>query len=325
MDKIQLFKERIETLIEEYDFGGTPKELYDPIAYTMKQKGKRLRPLLCMLACDLFGGDVKKVEYPALAAEVFHNFTLIHDDIMDRAPLRRGVETVYKKWNQDIAILAGDTMFAMAYQLAMQTDYENIRKVLSTLSRVAIQVCEGQQLDLNFEHQENVSITDYLEMIRLKTAVLLGGSLEIGATVAGADDDTLRAIYDFGTSIGIAFQLQDDLLDVYGNTDVFGKITGGDIATNKKTYLYLKALEVADAATREQLLDLYSGDNPLYFENKIQEVTAIFNKLGIKESVESVMNDYYNKGIEKLNLIPVSEDKKEDLLKYVNILYLRDH
>ncbi|MDR0969971.1 MAG: polyprenyl synthetase family protein [Lentimicrobiaceae bacterium] len=325
MDKIQLFKERIETLIENYNFSGTPKELYDPIVYTMKQKGKRLRPLLCMLACDLFGGDVKKVEYPALAAEVFHNFTLIHDDIMDRAPLRRGVETVYKKWNQDIAILAGDTMFAMAYQLAMQTDYKNIRKVLNTLSRVAIQVCEGQQLDLNFEQQENVSIADYLEMIRLKTAVLLGGSLEIGATIANVDDTTLQAIYEFGVTIGIAFQLQDDLLDVYGNYDVFGKITGGDITTNKKTYLYLQALEVADDATRQQLLDFYSDNYPLHFENKIQEVTAIFNKLGVKELVEQVMNDYYNKGIERLNRISVSEDKKETLLKYVNILYSRDH
>lgn len=324
MEKLKKYKEIIDKLIAEQDFSGNPKELYEPIAYTMGQNGKRLRPLLCMLSCDLFGGDLKKAEYPAIAAEVFHNFTLVHDDIMDEAPLRRGVETVYKKWNSNIAILVGDTMFAMAYQFAMKTDAELIPRILNVLSRVAREVCEGQQLDLNFETMDEVSINDYLEMIRLKTAVLLGASLEIGAVIARVDDKTLKLIYEFGTALGMAFQLQDDLLDVYGDTKVFGKITGGDIATNKKTYLYLKALETANKDEHDRLLELYSDKYQLNLEEKIAEVKQIFEKLKIKAVVENVMKDYYTQATDILNIIDVDQTKKKSLLDYVEFLYSRN-
>lgn len=324
MQRLKEFKEIIDKLISEQDFSGNPKELYEPIAYTMGQKGKRLRPLLCMLSCDLFGGDVKKAEYPALAAEVFHNFTLVHDDIMDEAPLRRGVETVYKKWNPNIAILVGDTMFAMAYQFAMKTDVELIPRILNVLSRVAREVCEGQQLDLNFEMQDDVSINDYLEMIRLKTAVLLGASLEIGAVIARVDEQTLKLIYDFGTAIGMAFQLQDDLLDVYGDFKVFGKVTGGDIATNKKTYIYLKALEIAGKEERNRLLELYSNRHQLSLEDKVAEVKQIFEKVKVKALVEEVMKKYYTQATDILSNINVDQDKKKTLLDYVEFLYSRN-
>lgn len=253
MDKIRFFGDQIAHLIEELDFRKEPPELYDPIAYTMNQGGKRLRPLLTLLACDLFGGDIQKALYPALSIEVFHNFTLVHDDIMDRAPLRRGKETVYKKWNSDIAILAGDTMFALAYTYALKTDAEIVPEILTVFSKAAIEVCEGQQYDMNFEQLASVSIDEYIRMIRLKTAVLLGASLEIGAICARADQNDVRKLYQFGIELGIAFQLKDDLLDVYGDTEKFGKLSGGDIATNKKTFLYLKAMELANNKQNKEL------------------------------------------------------------------------
>ena len=325
MTKIEHFQLQINDLIKCQQFDGNPKALYEPIAYTMHQGGKRLRPLLALLACDLFGGETEKVLYPALAVEVFHNFTLVHDDIMDKAPLRRGKETVYKKWNSDIAILSGDTMFALAYQYTLKTDTALIPGILQVFSKAAIEVCEGQQMDMEFETDSEVTLTDYLDMIRLKTAVLLGASLEIGALVASAKKQDVKAIYDFGIALGMAFQLKDDLLDVYGNQDDFGKVSGGDIAANKKTFLLLKALEIADKADHDQLTKLYNSKNIIAEAEKISAVKAIYEKLEIKQAVEAAMEDYYQQAIRFLRNVDASEDKKEDLASFASFLYTRNY
>ena len=325
MTKIEHFQQQINDLIKSQQFDGNPKALYEPIAYTMHQGGKRLRPLLALLACDLFAGDTEKVLYPALAVEVFHNFTLVHDDIMDKAPLRRGKETVYKKWNSDIAILSGDTMFALAYQYTLKTDTALIPGILQVFSKAAIEVCEGQQMDMEFETDNEVTLADYLDMIRLKTAVLLGASLEIGALVASAETQDVKAIYDFGIALGMAFQLKDDLLDVYGNQDDFGKVSGGDIAANKKTFLLLKALEIADKADHDQLTKLYDSKNTIAEAEKISSVKALYEKLEIKQAVEAAMEDYYQQAIRFLRNIDASEDKKEDLASFASFLYTRNY
>jgi len=296
MTRIQQLQQEINTLISSQKFQGNPPALYAPIAYIMKQGGKRLRPVLTLLACDLFEGNIQDALYPALAVEMFHNFTLVHDDIMDKAPLRRGKETVYKKWNADIAILSGDTMFAMAYQYTLKTKAQFVPSILQVFSKAAIEVCEGQQLDMDFEKKDEVSIADYLDMIRLKTAVLLGASLEIGAVVAQATPKQVKAIYDFGTALGMAFQLKDDLLDVYGTQAEFGKISGGDIAGNKKTYLLLKALQLADDQTKARLNRLYKPDNTIEKASKINEVKAIFARLNVKGEVEKVIADLLSAG-----------------------------
>ena len=248
MEKIKQLQQDFADFLAHTNLNGQPKELYEPISYTLLQSGKRLRPMLCLLANEMFDGDEQQALWPALALETFHNFTLIHDDIMDKAPLRRGKETVYQKWNADIAILSGDAMLAMAFQFALKP--KKGAELAQQLGRVAIEICEGQQMDLNFETLGNVTIDEYLEMIRLKTAVLLATALQMGATVAGANEADIQHLYNFGIDMGMSFQLQDDILDLYSDVAVFGKRHGGDIADNKKTYLYLKALELASDKDR---------------------------------------------------------------------------
>lgn len=324
MTKITEFQNKINQLIDAQDFKKNPTELYSPIEYVMSQSGKRLRPVLTLLACDLFNGNIEKAIYPALAIEIFHNFTLVHDDIMDKAPIRRGKDTVYKKWNSDIAILAGDTMFAMAYQYATKTDRNLIPGILEVFSKTAIEVCEGQQYDMNFESSNEVTISDYLEMIRLKTAVLLGASLEIGAVCAGADAESIKNIYDFGINLGIAFQLKDDLLDSYGNTEQFGKMKGGDIASNKKTFLYLKALELAAPNQLKELTELYSNSSNS-IDSKISDVIKIFDQLNIKEEVSAVMEDFFLQSLRSLEKVKADNDKKQALQNFATTLYHRNH
>lgn len=324
MIKAEIYQELINKLIEEQNFKKQPAALYEPIHYVMSQGGKRLRPLLTLLSCDLFGGDLQKALYPAMAIEVFHNFTLVHDDIMDKAPLRRGKETVYKKWNSNIAILSGDTMFAMAYQFAIMTDHAVIPEILDVFSKTAIEVCEGQQLDMDFESTENVSIQEYIEMIRLKTAVLLAASLKIGAIAAGADKNSIEKIYDFGIHLGIAFQLKDDLLDVYGDVEKFGKMSGGDIITGKKTYLILKALDLATPDQYDRLRHLYS-DATLDTAYKIAEVKAIFNALQIEKHVSLIMDEYFNKSLTFLSNVNAPEVSKLAVREYAQYLFNRNH
>ena len=318
MEKIKQLQRDFADFMAKADFGGQPTELYEPISYTLLQSGKRLRPVLCLLANDMFGGDEQKALWPALALETFHNFTLIHDDIMDKAPLRRGKPTVYQKWNADIAILSGDAMLALAFQYALKA--EKGAAIAQQLGKVAIEICEGQQMDLNFETQKEVTIGDYLEMIRLKTAVLLATALQMGATTAGAKEADIQHLYDFGINIGMSFQLQDDILDLYSDEATFGKRHGGDIADNKKTYLYLKALELASESDRKRLVHLFSMRIDHDEEEKIEEVQAIYDRLHVKEASEQVMLDYDRKAFEALEAIDLPEERKEHLRKYAELL-----
>ena len=318
MEKIKQLQQDFAEFLAHNDFGGQPTELYEPIAYTILQSGKRLRPMLCLLANEMFGGDGQQALWPALALETFHNFTLIHDDIMDKAPLRRGKETVYQKWNSDIAILSGDAMLAMAFQFALKP--KKGAEIAQQLGKVAREICEGQQMDLNFETQKEVSIGDYLEMIRLKTAVLLATALQMGATIADAKPTDIQALYDFGIAMGMSFQLQDDILDLYSDVATFGKKHGGDIAENKKTYLYLKALELASEKDRKRLQQLFSLRIDHDEEEKIAEVQAIYDRLNIKGVVEQVIAEYDQKAIKALESIDLPEERKVHLRTYAELL-----
>ena len=318
MEKIQQLKERFDAFMQGVDFVKSPEGLYEPVAYTVLQKGKRLRPMLCLLACDLFGGEYHEAKYPALALETAHNFTLIHDDIMDQAPIRRGKETVYKKWNTNQAILSGDAALVMAYDFATRT--HRPVEVVTLFNQVLLEICEGQQMDMEFESRKEVSISEYLEMIRLKTAVLLATALQIGAVVADADDEDQRHLYDFGIGIGMAFQLQDDILDCYSDVAVFGKVTGGDIVENKKTLMYLKALELASPEQHDRLVALFSGEKAVNPQKKIDEVIAIYDELHVKEEVEKLMADYYRQAYASLDAVKQPEERKSSLRRYADML-----
>jgi len=318
-DYQNIIKERIK--LESFD--GTPGELYEPINYTMNLGGKRLRPSITLMACDIFDGRVEEAVDAALGLETFHNFTLLHDDIMDEAPIRRGKPTVYKEWNSNRAILSGDTMMVLAYDFLLNSPKDLLHRLFTIFNRVGKEVCEGQQYDMNFETKLNVSIPEYLEMIRLKTAVLIGGSMKVGAIIARASEEKCQQIYDFGENIGMAFQLQDDLLDVFGDTSVFGKSTGGDIRTNKKTYLYLKALEVASANDKNKLVALYQT-HPQDSTQKVEEVIGLFNKYEISRLTRDLMEEYYQKAISCLDLLNLEKEKHEVLVGLADVLMKRN-
>ena len=318
MEKIKQLQQDFADFLAHTNLSGHPKELYEPISYTLLQSGKRLRPMLCLLANEMFCGDEQQALWPALALETFHNFTLIHDDIMDKAPLRRGKETVYQKWNADIAILSGDAMLAKAFQYALQP--KKGAELAQQLGNVAIEICEGQQMDLNFETCGNVTIDEYLEMIRLKTAVLLATALKMGATVADAKETDIQHLYDFGIAMGMSFQLQDDILDLYSDVQTFGKKHGGDIAENKKTYLYLKALELASEQDRKRLEYLFTLRVDHDEEEKIEEVKGIYDSLHVKEAVEQVIAKYDRMAFEALAAVDIPEEKKKHLKAYAESL-----
>ena len=253
MKSLPELSDLIHQSVNKLQFPVSPKGLYDPIRYMLSLGGKRMRPVLTLMACDAFNGDVERAISPALGLEVFHNFTLLHDDIMDNAPLRRSKPTVHEKWNSNIAILAGDAMFVQSCQLVMDTPSSVVKEVMEVFTKTALEVCEGQQYDMDFESMNEVSIEEYIDMIRLKTAVLLGASLKIGALIGNADSEAASHLYDFGVNLGIAFQLQDDILDVYGDASFFGKQVGGDILANKKTYLLITALNKANGEIKETI------------------------------------------------------------------------
>jgi len=307
-----VFLEKIEHILQTEIVSKQPNLLYDPIIYSLSQGGKRVRPLLTLSGCEMFSGDIEKALYPAVGVEVFHNFTLLHDDIMDRAPVRRGQPTVYKKWNETTAILSGDAMFALAYGFMIRTDASLVQRVIQTFNRMAIGVCEGQQYDINFETQDRVTIPEYIEMIRLKTSVLLGGALEIGGIIGGASDSDLQHLCTFGENIGLAFQLQDDWLDVYSDVEKFGKVHGGDIAVNKKTFLYLKALELANDEQSKQLRHYFSSTN-FDTKEKFDAVLSIYNALNIGEHTKSEMQKYQDIAMNALAQISISDEAKQPL------------
>lgn len=325
MNTIIEYQRQIEQALKNQKYGSNPKELYEPIEYIMSLGGKRLRPVLVFVGCDFFGGDTAKALHPALAIELFHNFTLVHDDIMDKAPLRRNQTTVHKKWNDNIAILSGDAMLVKAYQELCKYDTALLPKLLDIFSDAAIKVCEGQQLDMNYEKLQKVSIPQYLKMIELKTAVLLGGSLKIGAMIGGADDKMAQDLYNFGINLGIAFQLQDDILDVYADAEKFGKQQGGDIVANKKTYLLLKALEMAEG-NRYMKEELHQWVNAPHFDEKekVEAITSIYNFLNIAELARTEMKKHYNMALKFLNDIPVEEIKKQQLIAFADSLMVRE-
>jgi geranylgeranyl diphosphate synthase type II len=323
MQSIPELLTKFEKALYEQQIKDFPRQLYAPIKYTLELGGKRIRPILVLMGCNLFNDDISAAMPQAIAIEFFHNFTLIHDDIMDDAPVRRGKPTVYKKWNGNTAILSGDTLFAMAYQYAQKADPDILGDVLSVFSQTAVEVCEGQQLDLDFEERNDVTVNEYLEMIRLKTGVLLAASLKIGAIIGRGPKEDVENLYKMGEAIGMGFQLEDDYLDTFGDEKVFGKKTGGDIVTNKKTYLYLRALEKADKATKQKLIDIYSNRTANAAE-KIDTVKDIFRQLNVDEDSKLLIDEYFNEGIDYLNKISISEDKKAILTSVARSMVKRN-
>ncbi|MBX2843709.1 MAG: polyprenyl synthetase family protein [Flammeovirgaceae bacterium] len=313
----------INQQLAQLELSNQPPELYQPIRYMFSIGGKRMRPILTLLGCYLFSEDYKTALEPALAVEVFHNFTLLHDDIMDDAPLRRGKPTVYSKWNSNIAILSGDIMFVKAYDLLIRMKPELAYKVIPLFNQCAKEVCEGQQFDMNFENIDRISIEEYINMIRLKTAVLLGLSLEIGALTGGATNEEASLLNNFGVNIGIGFQLKDDLLDVYGDKEKFGKKVGGDIIANKKTFLLINALEKSE---REDLEKLQSWTTKKDFdpEKKVEEITNIYNKYHIREETEKAINQYFGKAFDSLENLKIKAEKKKYLIGFTKDLIDRE-
>ncbi len=306
---IEEIKSQLAQEIASYDFGRNPEELYEPIRYLMKLSGKRLRPLLTLLGYTLYKDDWQKALKPAIAVEVFHNFTLMHDDIMDKAPLRRGQPTVHEKWNGNIAILSGDVMLVKAYDLLLHAPAQYLPLIIKSFNQCAAEVCEGQQLDMNFELRSSVLEAEYLEMIRLKTAVLLGFALELGGILAGAEAASLALLRSFGQNIGIGFQLKDDYLDVYGDAAKFGKQVGGDIIANKKTYLLIEALERAEGVLKEELHHWISLEEFDKVE-KVAAVKRIYTQLDIPALCQQKIHQYFAQGFTDLDNLPLDEGKK---------------
>ena len=301
-----------------------PNNFYEPINYILQQGGKRIRPKLVEIATEIFGGNVEYAIYPAAAFEMLHNFTLIHDDIMDLAPLRRGKETVYKKWNNNIAILSGDALATMALQQILLTpvDSQRVVKMAELFAQTSLEICEGQQYDLDFEKQDHVTIYQYIEMIRLKTAVMLAGCLKVGAILSNASEKDQNEIYLFGIHIGLAFQLQDDLFDVYSDAETFGKQIGGDIKSNKKTYLYLLALERANPDQKNALTKWFSIES-CNTDQKFHQVKTIFDQLNIFKLTEEKIHFYVDSAIKNVNNLNISEQHKSYLINYTEQLAQR--
>lgn len=313
----------VENALERITFPKEPSELYEPIRYFLKLGGKRLRPILVLLAADLFEKKDETILSTALTVELFHNFTLIHDDIMDEAPVRRGKATVHEKWNRDVAILSGDAMMIKAYELLALTHSAYLPGLLSVFNKTAFEVCEGQQMDMSFETQEEVSAAHYLRMIELKTAVLLAASLKMGAMAAGQPMSIANDLYEFGRNIGIAFQLKDDWLDLYADPEKFGKQIGGDIITGKKTYLMIKALELANQEQRAFLLKWIkpsAGSN----QERVARVKGLFDELGVGDLLNREMEKYFSTGLSFLNKINASEERKEGLRSLAETLMGRE-
>lgn len=292
--------------IEKLDWSREPKGLYEPIGYTLEAGGKRLRPTLALLGAAVFGGKEEEVLPAALALEVFHNYTLLHDDVMDRSDVRRGRVTVWRKWDENTAILSGDQMMIESYGLLAGVPEMKLAKVLRLFVKMGTEICEGQQYDVDFESRNDVTIAEYMEMIRLKTSVLLATALQIGAYIAGANDEEQQALYTFGEQIGLAFQLQDDILDVYGDAATFGKPIGGDICCNKKTYMLLTALDKAEGETHDRL-DAWIRRTEFDRAEKIAAVTEIYTRLGVRADAEQMMRACTDRALEALARVPQNE------------------
>jgi geranylgeranyl diphosphate synthase type II len=313
----------INKRISDLCYPASPERLYEPIRYVLRLGGKRIRPVFTLLACNLFSDDVVRAVEPAVGLEIFHNFTLLHDDIMDRADMRRGNLTVHKKWSDNVAILSGDAMQIDAYRHVTQVPPDKLKDVLDLFSQTAMEVCEGQQYDMDFELREKVTLSEYIEMIRLKTAVLLACSLKVGALIGGAETGDASLLYDFGINLGLAFQLQDDFLDVYGDAHKFGKNIGGDILCNKKTFLLISALNSADAQTKTDLDKWITAVNPNPQE-KIKVVTEIYNRLNISGICQEEITRFHQQALVALRALNCPDHKKTILCDYANRLINRE-
>jgi geranylgeranyl diphosphate synthase type II len=318
------FSEKINALAAGQQFGNEPETLYEPLRYIMSLGGKRIRPQLAALGCYLFTDEVEKALLPAVGIEVFHNFTLMHDDIMDNAPLRRGKPTVHEIWGANTALLSGDVMLVKAYELIMQVDDSILRSVLQAFNKTAAEVCEGQQLDMSFEQKKWVTTEEYLHMIRLKTAVLLGFSLQMGAMIAQTTAENAHLLYEVGVNAGVGFQLQDDILDVYGDAAKFGKQVGGDIIANKKTFLLISALKKATGKTSENL-QYWLTATEFDKQEKVAAVKAIYNELNVREEAEKVMNNYFEQSFQALEQLTAPAERKELLYNLLQNLIKREH
>ena len=320
MHALESYSQLVEQEIASIELPQSPSNLYDPLRYFMSLGGKRMRPILTLMGAELFGTNRAEAIHAAVSVEVFHNFTLIHDDIMDEAPLRRNKETVHVKWNQNIAILSGDVLFVKAYQLLAMQQGAHLPALLEIFNKTAIEVCEGQQMDMDFESRNDVSIPEYVEMIRLKTSVLLGCALEMGAIIANAAKEDRHLLYEFGQHIGIAFQIQDDILDLYADPDKFGKQVGGDVISNKKTLLNLKAMELANTEQKSQLERLSTEQDAVL---KVAHTKKIYSEIGAKESCEAEMQEHYTFAMNALSQIQLPEENKKPLVALADYLMVR--
>ncbi len=320
------FIKALEMEVESLELNAQPIELYEPIRYLMALGGKRMRPVFSLMAYSLFKTDWQKAVKPSLSIEIFHNFTLMHDDIMDKAPLRRGKQTVHEKWNENIAILSGDVMLVKAYDYlntVSDLSLPDFQYLLKRFNQTAAEVCEGQQFDMNFETRKEVAIEEYLEMIRLKTSVLVGFSLEMGALLAGQAKEIATQLYQIGELVGLGFQLKDDILDVYGNPETFGKQPGGDILANKKTYLLISALQLAKGSLQTEL-NHWLQANPRHPHEKVEAVTAIYNSLGIKELAESKVKIYFDEALKGIQQLAIDPSRKNQLIDFLSALMVRE-
>ena len=323
MSDNQSFINQLNTSIAQLNLDQKPKELYDPIDYVMSLGGKRLRPILTLLTCSLYTEDWQKSLAAAMAVEVFHNFTLLHDDIMDNAPLRRGKPSVHEKWDVNTAILSGDVMLIQAYEQLLKVEFENPVEVLQLFNRCAKEVCEGQQMDMNFETQDSVSLADYLLMIEYKTAVLLGFAMQVGGIIGDCAEEDKKLLKEIGVNAGIAFQLQDDYLDVYGDPEKFGKQIGGDIIENKKTFLLIKALELAQGETQKTLSFWLKNNLESEKETKVKAVRAIYDELGIPKLIKNEMDAYFEKAFKQIAVLSLSKEKQRKIIAYFDWLAQR--
>lgn len=323
MKTLQHYQDKIQKTLEEINLSGTPETLYEPIIYTMASGGKRLRPVLTLMACDIFDGNINNALYPAIAVEIFHNFTLIHDDIMDDASIRRGKPTVYKKWNANVGILSGDAMMIKAYEILNKAKPADFTEIFPIFNDMALKVCEGQQYDMDYETRQIISLSEYIQMIKLKTATLIGGALEIGAAIAHANTENRHHLTEFGKNIGLAFQLQDDFLDAYADELVFGKQIGKDIICGKKTFMLIKALETADNDTKNNILNTIEN-KAIKDAEKINTILEIYNRLDLRKAAQSQINTYYKNGIYFLDRINVPEHKKLLLKSFIQNLMVRN-
>jgi geranylgeranyl diphosphate synthase type II len=316
---LNFYTQKVESYLENYRLPVSPANLYEPLEYFLGLGGKRLRPVLTLIAAELGGKSIDEAIHAAVSIELFHNFSLIHDDIMDNAPIRRGLPTVHEKWNSNIAILSGDVLLVKAYELISKQNKEHIPDLFQLFNKTAIEVCEGQQMDMDFEIREDVTIEEYIAMIRLKTSVLLGCALEFGFLISDQSVENRKNIYDFGVNLGIAFQIQDDILDLYGDPDKVGKQVGGDVRANKKTLLYLAAEKICKNLNNNKLNSLKETKD---LDKKVQETSTFYKEIGVLEETQKYLNYYYDSAMKSLELVEVNSSK-DNLHQMVNYLFNR--